>query len=131
LPYIQTVAIDLRKAERLQSKIESLIELLRDKELQPLIPHLLEQESPIIAVHNGTPIQTNNRTYTGVTQAIRSIRKELPGRFTRADAMQKLHERGSNYTEDSIKDALYGMQKKGELKQYLKQGQPTEYEFTK
>ena len=28
-----------------------------------------------------------------------------------------------------MKDALYGMTKRGELNQYVKQGQPTQYEF--
>jgi len=125
------VGIDLRKAERLQSKIESLLKLLRDPELQPLLPHLLEQETPKYAIHNGTPIATKNRTYTGITQGIRSIRKELPARFTRAEAKNKLQEHGFQTTEDSLKDALYGMHKRQEINQYVKQGHPTQYEFAK
>lgn len=125
------MGIDLRKAERVQVKIEALLKLLRDPELQPLIPHLLDQGSPIFAVHNGTPIPTKNRTYTGITQAIRSMRKELPSRFTRADVSKKLEEHGFNATEDSLKDALYGMSKRGEVNQYVRQGHATEYEFEK
>jgi hypothetical protein len=124
---------DLKKAERLQSKIEAFVNLLRDPELKPILPFLLEQEAsqpePIIAVHNGNGIPTKNRTYSGITQAVRSMRSKLPQRFTRADALQKLKEHGFPATDNSLKDALYGMYKRDELNQYIKQGQATEYEF--
>lgn len=139
------MALNLEKMERIESKLAALRQLLRDPDLVPFLPILLEEEqhvsneAPVIPVSDNGEGDTSAETRgngqcIGIRAAIRAMSERLPSPFTRQDVYGRLRQQhflGVN--ENAVRDALNALVKQGEIEITTpgRGGSLNEYDFVR